>query len=76
MYSESRNNVTKEELQIIIKKIQWLISKMDNKEIDIIKADANTYLISEYISIAGKGFIDLNNLGSYVDEENEDFEIY
>lgn len=73
MNSESRNNVTIEELQIIIKKLQWLISTMENKEINIIKADANTYLISEYISIAGKGFIDLNDIGNYIDEPNPEY---
>lgn len=76
MDSEARNSVSKEEIETIIKKLQWLQDKMENKGITFIGAEANTYLISEYISIAGKGFINLNDLGSYVDEENEDFEIY
>lgn len=76
MSNESRNSVSLEEIKILIKKLQWLQEKMENKRINFIGADANTYLISEYISIAGKGFIDLDNLGSYVDEENENFEIY
>lgn len=76
MYNETRNNVTKEELEIIIKKVQWLLSKMESKQIEFIKSDPNTYLMNEFISIAGKGFINLHDLGSYVNEENEDFEIY
>lgn len=76
MYNETRNNVTKEEIETIIKKLQWLQEKMENKGINFIGAEANTYLISEYISIAGKGFIDLHNLGSYIDEEYEDCEVY
>lgn len=75
MNSETRNNVTKEELENIVKKLQWILEKMKTKDLNFIRADANTYLISEYISIAGKGFIDLYNLGNYVDEPNEDCEV-
>lgn len=75
MNSAVRNSVTQEEIEKIIKKLQWLLAKMENKQIDFIKAESNTYLISEYISIAGKGFIDLHNLGNYVNEPNEDYEV-
>lgn len=74
MNSDVRNSVTKEEIENIIKKLQWLLAKMENKQIDFIVAEANTYLISEHISIAGKGFIDLYDLGNYIDEPNEDYE--
>lgn len=75
MNHDTMYNVTKDEIQKIINKLQWLQKKMEDEKIDTIRPEANTYLLYEYISIPGKGFINLYDFENYVGTSFEDWEV-
>ena len=66
MDSKARNSVSKEEIEILIKKLQWLLEQMEKNKMETLEIDGTTYLTSEYIHIIGTGYIELNNIEKYI----------
>ena len=65
------NKVHRTEIEGIIEKLQGLVEDMDCNEIENIEAEPNTYKLYDFISISGRGFIDLDNLDKYIEEDEE-----
>ena len=66
--------VSKKEIELLIEKLQNCVDEMDDKNVDEISTNCNTYGMNKFISFGYSGYLSLDNDYIEVYGDDDDYE--
>lgn len=54
--------ITKNDLEQVMQKLEWLINEMEINEVDEVKTECNTYGLYNFICFGSNGYLDLDEI--------------